>query len=83
MGKVVHGRVNFHQDDKNSPVHVTGTLHGHSPGLYGFHVHADGDITTADCMGTGPHFNPKKVSLNDLGFNLLLHDWIHFVTFFR
>ncbi|XP_077293197.1 uncharacterized protein LOC143916142 isoform X2 [Arctopsyche grandis] len=62
VGKVVHGSVNFHQDDKNSPVHVTGTLQGLSPGLYGFHVHQDGDISKADCMGTGAHFNPKKVS---------------------
>ena len=42
-------------------VFITGSIHGLKPGLHGFHVHKDGNLTNA-CKASGGHFNPAGVS---------------------
>lgn len=39
---------------------VTAEISGLSPGDHGFHVHQWGDISSADGMSTGGHFNPHN-----------------------
>ncbi|RKP22949.1 Cu/Zn superoxide dismutase [Syncephalis pseudoplumigaleata] len=53
----VTGTVYFAQADEDSPVVITGKLHGLKPGLHGFHVHEFGDNTNG-CTSAGAHYNP-------------------------
>ena len=39
-------------------VQISGQLSGLKPGKHGFHIHEFGDVTSADGMATGGHFNP-------------------------
>jgi Cu-Zn family superoxide dismutase len=39
---------------------VTAEISGLTPGDHGFHVHQWGDISSADGMSTGGHFNPHN-----------------------
>lgn len=55
-GGNVSGVLNFHQEDPDKPVVITGDLTGLSPGLHGFHIHVRGDLTKG-CSTTGPHFD--------------------------
>jgi Cu-Zn family superoxide dismutase len=52
----VSGIVTFTQ--KDGEVEVTGEITGLTPGKHGFHVHEFGDVSSADGMATGPHFDP-------------------------
>jgi len=40
---------------------VQGSIHGLKPGLHGFHVHMNGELTT-QCKDAGGHFNPSGAS---------------------
>jgi Cu-Zn family superoxide dismutase len=52
----VSGIVTFTQTDDG--IEVSGEITGLTPGKHGFHVHEFGDISSADGMATGPHFDP-------------------------
>jgi Cu-Zn family superoxide dismutase len=54
----VHGVVTFTVE--GDAVHVTGKIEGLTPGEHGFHVHEFGDISSADGMATGGHFDSDK-----------------------
>ena len=48
-------------EETSEGVFITGSIHGLKPGLHGFHVHKDGNLTNA-CKDTKGHFNPAGVS---------------------
>ena len=52
----VPGTVTFTQTDDG--VQISGEITGLTPGKHGFHIHEFGDVTSADGMATGGHFNP-------------------------
>jgi Cu-Zn family superoxide dismutase len=52
----VQGTVTFTQ--KDDAVEITGEISGLTPGKHGFHIHEFGDMSSADGMATGGHFNP-------------------------
>src|SRR5215813_9035378 len=52
------GDITFTQTGEK--VHVTGTITGLPPGKHGIHIHEKGDLSGADLMTTGGHFNPEK-----------------------
>jgi Cu-Zn family superoxide dismutase len=52
----VQGTVTFTQTDDG--VVIAGEITGLSPGKHGFHIHEFGDLSSADGMATGAHFNP-------------------------
>ncbi|OQV25012.1 putative Superoxide dismutase (Cu-Zn) [Hypsibius exemplaris] len=54
----VKGTVHFEKTG-DTPIHITGEITGLTPGLHGFHVHAQGDLTNG-CTSTGTHFNPAN-----------------------
>lgn len=51
----IKGNVLFTKTDDG--LHVTGSITGLQTGLYGFHIHESGDITT--CVTTGGHFDTE------------------------
>ncbi len=52
------GTVTFTQ--MGEKVKVVADLTGLPPGQHGFHIHEKGDLSAADLMSTGGHFNPGK-----------------------
>ncbi|HEX5272475.1 MAG TPA: superoxide dismutase family protein [Gemmataceae bacterium] len=54
----VHGVITFTVE--GDAVHVAGKIEGLSPGEHGFHVHEFGDVSSADGMATGGHFDSDK-----------------------
>uniref|UniRef100_A0A077K9Z7 Superoxide dismutase [Cu-Zn] n=1 Tax=Penaeus japonicus TaxID=27405 RepID=A0A077K9Z7_PENJP len=42
---------------RSGGVNIRGTVTGLTPGLHGFHVHAEGDLRNS-CKAAGGHFNP-------------------------
>jgi Cu-Zn family superoxide dismutase len=52
----VQGTVTFTQTDAG--VEISGEISGLSPGKHGFHIHEFGDMSSADGLATGGHFNP-------------------------
>ena len=56
IGNGVTGTVRFTQTDAG--VRIVADVAGLKPGLHGFHIHEFGDITSADGLSTGGHFNP-------------------------
>jgi superoxide dismutase, Cu-Zn family len=54
----VKGKVTFAKQADG--VLVTADISGLTPGDHGFHVHQWGDISSADGMSTGGHFNPHN-----------------------
>ncbi len=52
----VTGEVQFTQQDDG--ILVTAGVQGLSPGLHGFHIHAQGDCSEPDASSAGPHFSP-------------------------
>lgn len=60
--KNVTGILKIVQSVANGPVSITGTIHGLSEGLHGFHVHEKGDLSEG-CVSAGAHFNPENVSI--------------------
>jgi Cu-Zn family superoxide dismutase len=57
-GSPVSGFVTFTQ--KADGIEIAGEITGLTPGMHGFHVHEFGDLSSADGMATGGHFNPDK-----------------------
>ncbi|XP_029155501.1 superoxide dismutase [Cu-Zn], chloroplastic-like isoform X2 [Nylanderia fulva] len=57
----VTGNLKIVQSVPNGPVTITGTVHGLTEGLHGFHVHEKGDLSDG-CTSTGAHFNPENVT---------------------
>src|ERR1044072_4223848 len=55
MGNVM-GTVTFTQVDHG--VKVVADLTGLPPGKHGFHIHEKGDLSSADLMSAGGHYNP-------------------------
>jgi Cu-Zn family superoxide dismutase len=58
------GEVTFYQENKDSPVEVTGLISGlKEPDLqkHGFHIHEKNTIEDG-CLGAGPHFNPYSTN---------------------
>jgi Cu-Zn family superoxide dismutase len=58
QGSKVSGLVTFTQ--KADGVEISGEITGLTPGKHGFHVHEFGDLSSADGMAAGGHFNPDK-----------------------
>jgi Cu-Zn family superoxide dismutase len=54
----VQGTITF--TVKGDEVEISGEITGLTPGEHGFHVHEFGDLSSADGMATGGHFNPGK-----------------------
>ena len=52
------GDITFTQSGEK--VHITGTITGLPPGKHGIHIHEKGDLSGADLMTTGGHYNPDK-----------------------
>jgi Cu-Zn family superoxide dismutase len=57
-GSMVAGKVTFTVTPEG--VEIAGTVTGLTPGKHGFHVHEFGDMSSADGLATGGHFNPEK-----------------------
>jgi Cu-Zn family superoxide dismutase len=57
-GSKVSGLVTF--TVKGDVIDIAGDITGLTPGKHGFHVHEFGDISSADGLATGGHFNPDK-----------------------
>ena len=55
-GGHVQGTVTFTQTDAG--VEISGEITGLTPGKHGFHIHEFGDMSSADGLATGGHFNP-------------------------
>ncbi len=55
-GGHVQGTVTFTQKDDG--IEITGEITGLTPGKHGFHIPEFGDMSSADGMATGGHFNP-------------------------
>jgi Cu-Zn family superoxide dismutase len=53
----VSGVVTFTQTGHE--VQVVGTIKGLTPGKHGFHVHEFGDVSSADGLSAGGHFDPE------------------------
>lgn len=71
-GGNVTGVLNFHQEDPDKPVVITGDLTGLSPGLHGFHIHLRGDLTRG-CATTGPHFDVGRGSWHGGRIDVVRH----------
>jgi len=56
----VAGVVTFTQEENSKSVLVEAEVSGLKPGKHGFHVHAVGDISSADGSSAGGHFNPSS-----------------------
>ena len=46
---------------------LTAEIHGASPGLHGFHIHAYGDCSAPDGTSAGGHWNPTDVAHGEWG----------------
>jgi Cu-Zn family superoxide dismutase len=55
-GAKVAGTVTF--TEKDGETTVVAEVTGLTPGLHGFHIHEFGDVSSADGMSTGGHYNP-------------------------
>ena len=76
-GNSVTGTVRFSPTDDKRAMLVSVELSGLKPGKHGFHIHANGDCSSADASSAGGHFNPynsdhgspdaDKHHLGDLG----------------
>jgi Cu-Zn family superoxide dismutase len=58
MNSKVAGVITFTK--KGDAVEISGEVTGLTPGQHGFHVHEFGDLSSADGLATGGHFNPDK-----------------------
>ncbi|KAL0266671.1 UNVERIFIED_CONTAM: hypothetical protein PYX00_009155 [Menopon gallinae] len=58
-GQQVGGEIYFHQADSIGPVEVTVSVFGLTPGLHGFHIHQNGNVSD-NCKAAGSHFNPAN-----------------------
>ena len=56
-GNKVQGTVTFTKETDG--VRIVADLSGLTPGEHGFHVHEDGDCSSADGSSAGGHFNPE------------------------
>ena len=56
QGNKVQGTITFSKSADG--MHIEGEVTGLTPGKHGFHIHQFGDITSADGMSAGGHFNP-------------------------
>ncbi len=57
-GNNVNGTITFTRDGKK--VKIVADLQGLTPGKHGFHVHENGDCSSADGTSAGGHFNPEN-----------------------
>jgi superoxide dismutase, Cu-Zn family len=58
-GNSIHGTVSFETTAEG--VHIIVDVEGLTPGKHGFHVHQYGDVSAADGMSAGGHFNPSSM----------------------
>ena len=59
-GAGISGMVTLTQMVPNGPVSLRGEIKGLAPGSHGFHVHSEGDTSSA-CSAAAGHFNPEMV----------------------
>ena len=59
----VSGSATLIQHVPSGPVTLIAAISGLSPGLHGFHVHTDGDLSN-NCASAAGHFNPAMVCLS-------------------
>lgn len=57
----LNGYVTFKQDNKDSPVKISGHINKLAPGKHGIHIHVYGNLLKSDCMNCGGHWNPTGV----------------------
>merc|ERR1712236_155500 len=55
----VTGEIILNHDGKETEIH--GEILGLTPGLHGFHIHENGDISEK-CVGAGGHYNPMGLN---------------------
>ena len=51
----LNGYVTFKQDNKDSPVKISGHINKLAPGKHGIHIHVYGNLLKSDCMNCGGH----------------------------
>ena len=56
----INGVITFKQEDKNSPLRISGTVNNLPVGPHGFHIH-ERKQTGNDCGSAGGHWNPENV----------------------
>lgn len=61
----ITGEITFAQEDKDSPIRISGTVRNLPAGGHGFHVH-EKKHTGTDCSTAGGHFNPENTSHGSL-----------------
>merc|ERR1711974_564071 len=55
----VTGEIILNHDGKETEIH--GEILGLTPGLHGFHIHENGDLSE-DCVAAGGHYNPMGMN---------------------
>ena len=58
----INGVITFKQEDKNSPLRISGTVNSLPVGPHGFHIH-ERKQTGNDCGSAGGHWNPENVRI--------------------
>merc|ERR1712079_748479 len=61
----ITGEITFTQEEKDSPIRISGTVRNLPAGGHGFHVH-EKKHTGTDCSTAGGHFNPENTSHGSL-----------------
>ena len=74
----------FSQLISYNPSRIAGELLNLSPGLHGFHIHENGDLSD-DCKGSGGHYNPNGNNHGAPGAEVFCKNYTHrlFTLYFR